>query len=709
MEDSPFEFARPHWLYAGMGLCVVIVLLFIYFDRRREAALALLVHPRFRQRLVPGHSTLLRRVKRVLWILSVLLLSVAAAGPRKGYEWKEVKRRGIDILFAVDTSRSMLAEDLTPNRLERARMGIHDFLGRLEGDRVGLIPFAGSSLALCPLTTDYDAFRDTLDALDTDIIPRQGTDVASAIREAERLFSEQGNNFRVLVLITDGEDLQGDALEEAESSAKKGTKIYPIGVGGTEGALIPIRQPNGATDFVRDDTGNPVRTKLDEAMLKKIADATGGLYAPLGRGAEGLDTIYREKLRMVPKNETGQRIEKQPLERFEWPLGAAILLLIMEFLLPDRRRETKVRALPSAARRHPAASSTLVAAVAGVLLVSASPLVATESKDPRVLYNDGTEEFNAGHFDKAAELLRSSLNTPDLSLQNRSYYNLGNSLYRIGQAQMKESKDQTMKSWEEAIKAFEGAIALQADDAAARHNRDLVSRKLEELKKQSDQQNGGGGDENKDEKDKKEKEDQKDQKQNSSKDGKKDSQKDKPQDGSKDDKKSDQGGDKKENSDKKDGQGDEKKPEDKNTPGTGADQKKEENKQGGKDQKDAKPMQEGKEGDKKDAPQPGDGEKKEDKKGQAPDPKSAEEKDGKKDKAAQEMQEGSDKKDKDDKSGEPSGVSEERRKPGEMTPDEARMLLQTLRSDEKTVIPVERIPNQRRFRDPNNTTRGKTW
>ena len=305
MEDSPLEFARIYWLYAGVGLCVAIVALFFLFDRRREEALAKLVHSRFRRRLVPGHSPGMVRVKRSLWVLGVLLLGVAAAGPRKGYEEREVRRKGIDILFAIDTSRSMLAEDLTPNRLERARMGIHDFLSRLEGDRVGLIPFAGSSLALCPLTTDYDAFRDGLDALNTDIIPRQGTDVASAIREAERLFAEQNNNYRVLVLITDGEDLQGDAIQEAEAAAKNGTRIYPIGVGSTEGATIPLRQEDGTTELVRDDKGNPVVTKLDEETLKKIAGLTGGLYAPLGRGAEGLDTVYREKLRLVPKKPDG--------------------------------------------------------------------------------------------------------------------------------------------------------------------------------------------------------------------------------------------------------------------------------------------------------------------------------------------------------------------------------------------------------------------
>ncbi|HWB06875.1 MAG TPA: VWA domain-containing protein [Verrucomicrobiales bacterium] len=738
MEDSPFEFARPYWLYAGMGLCAVVVALFFYFDRRRDAALAKLVHSRFRHRLVPGHSPVLLWVKRSLWVLAVLLLSAAAAGPRKGYEWREVKRRGIDILFAVDTSRSMLAEDISPNRLERARMGIHDFLSRLDGDRVGLIPFAGSSLALCPLTTDYDAFRDALDALDTDVIPRQGTDVASAIREAERLFTEQGNNHRILVLITDGEDLQGDVLEEAEAAAKKETKIFTIGVGSPDGALIPLRQQNGTMAYVEDEEGKPVRTKLDEDALKKIAEVTKGLYAPLGRGAEGLDTIYREKLRLVPKNETEQRMEKVPLERFEWPLGAAILLLIMEFLLPDRRRETKTRALPSAARRHTAASTTVTSVVAGLLLaLAAQPVLAEESKDPRVLYNEGTEEYTAGHFDKAAESLRASLNTPDLKLQNRAYYNLGNSLYRIGQAQLSESPDKTMKSWEEAIQAYGGSIALDSSDSEARHNQDLVKRKLEQLKKKQDEQKKQDDkkEDKKDEKKDDQKEDQKKDQQDKSeqKDQEKKDQQDKPgqQDQQKEDQKKDGQQDEKSEGEKKPGgssadqkegkedqekkegqQGKEEKPEDKaaekNSTGTGKDSKEDQEK---KDAANKEKMQEGKDGEKKDQPQPGTEDKKDEKNGQ---PQAAEKKtlDGKdpgKDKAAQQAEPAKEGDDKKDQTGEAMQASEERRKPGEMTADEARMLLQALRSDERTVIPVEKPPRQRRFRDPNNTTKGKTW
>ena len=246
-----------------------------------------------------------------------------------------------------------------PNRLERSRLGILDFLDNLEGDRVGLVPFAGTAFALCPLTLDYDAFRESLNSLNTDLIPRQGTDLASAIREADRLFDAEGNNQRFLVLITDGEDLEGEALKAAKEAAEQGTTIYTVGVGAVDGQPIPVRDSFGRMEFLRDENGQEVRTKLDAATLQKIADETGGLYVPLGRGAEGLDAIYQKRLALAPKSELAQKLEKVPLERFQWPLGFAILLLAIQMVMGERKLERKRKALVSAARRVRPEAATL--------------------------------------------------------------------------------------------------------------------------------------------------------------------------------------------------------------------------------------------------------------------------------------------------------------------------------------------------------------
>ncbi|MCB1226427.1 MAG: VWA domain-containing protein, partial [Verrucomicrobiales bacterium] len=480
MDDATLQFARPLWLAAGLPLAALVLAAFLRADRRRRADLAKLAHPRFLERLLAGWSPTLRWIRRSLWLAAILALSIAAAGPRYGFEWREVKRRGIDILFALDTSRSMLAEDIKPNRLDRARLGILDFLDQLQGDRVGLVPFAGTAFALCPLTLDYDAFRESLNSVNTDMIPRPGTDIASAIREADRLFDKEGNNHRFLVLITDGEDLEGDAVSAAEEAAKTGTTIYTVGVGDPNGQTIPIRDRFGRQDLVRDASGNVVTTKLDSTTLQKIAEATGGIYVPLGAGAEGLQTIYQERLSIAPKTEMEQKLEKKPLERFQWPLGLALLMLMLQAIMGERKPQRKSTALASAARRH------LPPTVATVILLSAWAVQA--AVQPQVEgYNSGTSAYSQGEFEQAAEKLRSSLDNADLELQQKAYYNLGCSLYRNGQTHAAEDPEQTLKTWKESLKAFEDSLALNAKDADAQYNRDFVKRKIEELEQQQNQ------------------------------------------------------------------------------------------------------------------------------------------------------------------------------------------------------------------------------
>lgn len=661
MEDSSLQFAQPIWMLVGLLVCAGIIAVFVRFDRRRESDLAKIIHPRFRQRLTEGFSPWRRNLKRGLWLAAVALLFTAVARPQKGYEWTQVKRKGIDILFAVDTSRSMLAEDLTPNRLERAKMGITDFVERLESDRVGLIPFAGSAFALCPLTLDYDAFRESLDALNTELIPRQGTDLASAIKEAERLFDEAGNNHRILVLLTDGEDLQGSVVDAAKAAAKKGMSIYTVGVGSPDGATIPIRYQNGRNDFVRDEDGNVVRTKLDEGTLRKIAEQTEGLYVPLGRGAEGLNTIYQERLRLVPKSEMDQRMERIPLERFEWPLGAAVVLLLAEFFIGDRRRVKPVRALPSAARRMnplPRVTPLLVFGMACSLGVVSSR--ASDAEDPRVIYNRGTEAYEKGDFNAASEALRVSLRTPDLTLQHKAYYNLGNTLYRTGQTSLEKDPDVTIKSWEGAVKAYDDALALNSADEDARFNKEWVAKKLKELKKQ--QQESQKNDPNK-----KDSEDQ-DKKDESKKDESKEDSKD-----SKDEEKKESDSSK-ESGDSKDGkEGGEEKPEDSSGKEEG-EKPEQKGDQKGEDSQEEKPEEQ--EGEKP-------GEKKE--------PGEKEGKEASEESGEQEAGE----------------VSEERGEKQEMTAEEARQLLESLKGDERQIIPIPQAPRGRLRSD--NTTKGKTW
>ena len=669
MDDTSLHFAQSIWIIVGLIVCLGIIALFIRFDRRREADLMKLIHPRFRQRLTEGFSPWRRNLKRGLWVLAVLLLFVAVARPQMGYEWREVKRKGIDIVFAVDTSRSMLAEDLTPSRLERARLGIIDFVGRLEGDRVGLIPFAGSAFALCPLTLDYQAFRESLDALDTDLIPRQGTDLASAIKEAERLFDENGNNHRVLVMLTDGEDLQGDVIDAAKAAAKKGMAIYTVGVGSPEGATIPLVLGNGRKDFVRDESGKVVKTTLDEATLEKIAEVTNGLYVRLGRGAEGLNTIYQEKLRMVPKSELNQRMERIPLERLEWPLGLAIGILLLEFFIGDRKRVQSKKFLTIFSSKSKVVPPVALVIGMGCLAVTSLKGQAADStnvtQDARRVYNEGTDAYNKGEFTKASESLRTSLRTQDVKLQQQSYYNLGNSLYRTGQGTLEKDPEATIKTWQEALKAYEDALALDDLDEDSTFNKNLVAKKLEELKKQQKK------DEDKKDGDKKD---------GDKKDGDKKDEDKKDEDKKDEDKKD---GDKKDGDKSEDG----KDPKEGEKPDDGKDPKDDAKPEEAKDSKDGKKQENSKDGqeskDSKDSEKPGDEKSPQDTK----EAKDGEAKDGEKSQGE---------------------VSNERAAKQEMTPEEAKQLLEALRQDERTVIPIPR-QRQSRFATPDNFTKGKTW
>ena len=239
----------------------------------------------------------------------------------------------------------MLTEDVKPNRLERAKLAIADFADRLPDNRLGLIAFAGDAFLQCPLTLDHDAFQTAVRELDTDTIPRPGTDIAAAIDQAVDALRSQPNNLKFLILVTDGEDLEGRVLEAARNAAQNGLKIYTIGVGTPEGDRIPERDESGSVSYHHDVGGEDVVSKLDENTLRKIADLTGGAYAALGQRGEGLDEIYRHYIAPLPKQNLEGRRERIRIERFEWPLALAILFLMAEFLINERAASPRRRSL----------------------------------------------------------------------------------------------------------------------------------------------------------------------------------------------------------------------------------------------------------------------------------------------------------------------------------------------------------------------------
>ncbi len=510
------QFAQHLWLYAGIGICIAAVWLLRLFGRARARALEAFASAQ----MLPGLSRSVPRtgrlLKMALLVAALGCICAALARPQAGFSWVETRRKGIDFIVAIDTSKSMDAADVAPSRLERCKLGVADFLSRLDGDRVGLIPFAGSAFLMCPLTLDYSAVDQSLRELDTRIIPRGGTDISSAIREAEAAFAGSANN-KILILITDGENLEGDAEQTARDAAGRGMTIYTVGVGTPAGELIPLQ---GRSGFVKDEQGQMVKSRLDEEMLQKIAAAAGGAYEPFGRTGEGLETVYRKNLSLLPKKEMQGRMEKVPVERFAWPLLAALLLLTAEFLIGDRAYlSRKAPAITTAGRRPPSAGRARPGAAAAAVLAflifsaagtaGASPQSAERAykqghygdaaeqyaeaakKDPgneRLQFNMGAAQYKNGRFSEAGDAFQAALRTQDLALQRQAYYNLGNAFYRTGQKSETDAPQQAVQAWQQAQQAYEAALKLDPADRDAQFNYELVKKKLAELQKQQNQQ-----------------------------------------------------------------------------------------------------------------------------------------------------------------------------------------------------------------------------
>lgn len=318
--------------------------------------------------LVEGRARGLRGLKAFLAASAVLALAVAAARPQWGTSDEEIRRKGVDVLVCVDTSKSMLAEDLRPSRIARARIAVESLVDRLGGDRVGLVAFAGDARLLCPLTLDHSAAKLFLDVLDVDVIDRPGTSLAPALRLALRTLPEERDRHAVVVLITDGEDHGGEAVAAAEELAAAGVVVHAVGIGRPEGAPIPITVEDSAgvarQAYLEDEEGNVVMSRLDVATLQAVATATGGSFQAASSSEMELKAIAGEIARME-QAELGTRRRTVRTERYAWFVGIAFLLLVAEGLLPDgagwrrwggRPRVARMaRAAEAGAARRPAA------------------------------------------------------------------------------------------------------------------------------------------------------------------------------------------------------------------------------------------------------------------------------------------------------------------------------------------------------------------
>ncbi len=490
------SFGNTLWLYILPAVIAGLVLFFLWSERRTHARLEAFASSKLAASLTANFSLTRQRIKMGLIITASALLCLALAQPRHGVVLEESEARGIDLMIALDTSRSMLAEDVRPNRLERAKLAVLDLVDGMRGDRVGLIAFAGDAFLQCPLTLDYDAFRATLDAVDTDTITRGGTDLSIAIEEASAALSDN-RNFKLLVLLTDGEDLEASGIVAARAAAENGLRIFTVGIGSGEGELIPIRDAQGNLNYLRDASGNLVRSSLDETTLQEIASVSGGFYASLGSGG-GLQALYEQLIAELPAEELGTRMQEIPLERYQWPLTIALALLFLEPLVGTRRRRPT----------GPLASLPVLALflflVAPIGELSASPVRAVKLYergeyeqavgelqkaleenpfDARLRYNLGNALYKLERWNEARSAFRSALETSDPKLQADAFFNLGNTFFQEGgsQPETMEGRRNRLALWENALDAYGNSRALDAERPDIARNVDIVSGAIDDL------------------------------------------------------------------------------------------------------------------------------------------------------------------------------------------------------------------------------------
>jgi Ca-activated chloride channel family protein len=498
------------WMLNLLWLLPLAAVALIVQNRKKKRAMQAFADPHLLDRLTALSHRGRRFIKALLLLLSLGLMLFALAGPRWGSHYEEVSQKGVDIMLLIDVSPSMLVEDISPNRLERARREILDFIKVVQGDRVGLVAFAGAAFIQCPLTLDYAALEMFLGALQPDLIPVAGTDLGAAIDMGISAFDETSATDKVILLITDGEDNETRGIHAARQAAAKGVKIFVFGIGDLSGGPIP--ELDGSGGFKKDGQGKLILSKLEEQRLKEIATMAGGTYVRSVAGDLDLDILYFDGIK--------SRTEAQDLksgkikvyeERFSLFVLAAFILLLIEGFIDERIRSTAAPGRRAAVVR----TALFIFAVLSVYFASVIGPHAAQSpdelyrkgrfaeaeeayaqsdmdnpKDLRYRYNRGCAAYHGGDYHSAAAAFASVLRrSEDDQMRFKAAYNLGNANFKQG-------------DFQSAIDHYKQAIKYNTMSEDARHNLELALRALQKQKEQQHQQSGDpsqqGGDQQQD-------------------------------------------------------------------------------------------------------------------------------------------------------------------------------------------------------------------
>jgi len=497
------KFFKASYLYLLFLIPVLLIFVrFIFIMKKRS--LKKFGEIKVLNSIMPDVSWKRQAFKYILVIIAITLIIIALARPQVGTKLEFIKRKGLDIIIAIDTSLSMLAEDIKPSRLSKAKKEIKNFIDRLAGDRVGIIAFAGKAVLICPLTTDYAAAKMLIDDIDVNTVSVQGTSICSAILLAKKAYITKDKKYKVLLIVTDGEDHEGKVIEAAKEAKADGIRIFTVGIGSPKGAPIQFKDKNGNIIVKKDKTGKIVMSKLDIKTLEKVAMIGNGNFY-LARHGE-MKKIF-EKIEKMEKREIHSKRYSRYAERFQWPLFFALVLLIVEMLIPEtvRNKFAKNPLIVLAFILVFVSSTTAYASVAekiekansyykkymklkskgkhntqeALMLLDKSFKLYKEAEaekpdDPRINYNIGNIYFRQKKFTKAAEFYINVTKSDDEKLCAMAYYNLGNLYFE-------------KQNYVEAIKMYKKALDYTPTDKDAKFNLELARRKLKEKLKQQKQ------------------------------------------------------------------------------------------------------------------------------------------------------------------------------------------------------------------------------
>ena len=495
------HFAEPAWLVLALLAPVLLVLLMIYAGRARRRQLARLADPEFLAAMLRGQSAGRRHIKQSLLVLAIFVIGLALARPQWGEREEKSESLGEDVVFLLDCSESMQAPDVKPSRIGRAKLAINDFVQHYSHGRVGLVAFAGQAFLQCPLTFDYDSFRDALNAVDDSTIPVPGTDIGRALAEGYAAVAKNDRR-KILVLISDGEDLEKASILRAKELAATNVLIFTVGVGTPAGSELMMTDAQGNRTPLRDPQGQIVVSRLDEATMRQIAEVTHGTYQPLGPLGQGLNRI-----RSVLENEVGIRsfvsARKEGVDHFQVPVALVLILVVVESLLGTRRKVTEggIWSGWSDPRPHPSplprgegesvpasggspsagivvptdrsslreVSHKLPLVVCLFLLSAAAQAAENDSEQPptsRELFNQGTQKLKDKNLHDAETALDAAVTADDGALQPAGLYNLGYVRFRAGQEMLKNAPKAGDLGSQSGANQRLGTVAIKRADTA---------------------------------------------------------------------------------------------------------------------------------------------------------------------------------------------------------------------------------------------------